>query len=115
MKTWHVVCTYDSFLADIVRANTAGQAKIRSWMFTDEGIEFIELRARREPKLDGVGELTPRLIHEAGYMVPCRACGEFTMDNWNDEKICIVGENIYHESCMLAQVRLNQKRYTEAL
>jgi hypothetical protein len=102
MKAWHVVATYDSFLADIVHAETRGQAVTKSWMFKDEGLDFIELRARREPKLDNV-ELTPRAIYDAGYMVPCEGCGEFTLENWDDDKVLIVGEKVWHESCLVAR------------
>jgi hypothetical protein len=98
MKAWHVVATYDSFVADIVHAETRGKAVIKSWMFTEEGLDFIELRARREPKLDDV-ELTPKAILAAGYLVPCSACGEYTMENWSDEKVVVIGDEVYHESC----------------
>lgn len=102
MKAWHVTCKYDTLLADLVLAETAGKAKIKSWMYTDEGIDFIDLRTKREPKLDNKEKITPLDAYNAGYMTPCYICGKYVMKNWNDDEIIIDNNNVYHKQCHVA-------------
>ena len=99
MKAWHVTDVHDILAADLVLADTAGKAKLASWMYRDLGTDFIDLRAKREPKLDGVETITPQLAHDAGYMVQCSACWEYIGD-WGDrESIVFIDGRPYHASC----------------
>jgi len=97
MKAWWVTVTGDQWdYSDIVHAETPGQAKIKSWMYTEEGIDFIELRVRREPKLDDM-ELTQENIHNAGYAVYCTECDDWSLGG--GEMVFKHGKP-YHEQCL---------------
>lgn len=60
----------DDDLQDVLHAPNRSEAIMKSWLYRDGDFEFIELKALREPKMDGL-ELTDRNFVAHGYFVHC--------------------------------------------
>lgn len=99
-KAWIVWDTYrEGEVLDWVLAETAGKAKAKSELYGE--VNYVELRCRRVPALDG-GPLTDERIWKAGdgrWLVRCSECYLLIWDNpfFNENGTAFCDEGCYNE------------------